>query len=307
MAAFALDDDPDAGPAVFVHVLAAFLVRQPADFEDQGRARIIVVDDHGVVGLAVVHIAEPAAHCQNPRRELGHSQEPPGDVHLVDALVAEVAIAGVPHPVPVVVEPFAHQGQLQRRAAPQVIVDLRRDRLRAIDLADGVPPLVAEAARDLDLAQVAGANPLDSSRDAGPGRSALGASLDNPIVFAGGFDRLAPLPDIVGDGLLDVDVLACLAGPHDVQRMPVVGRRARDHVDLAVFQQLAVIGVGLDRDALARKALHRRPQDLLVAIAQTHQAHARHLAESANVRPAPPAEPDHRHAKIAVGASRRRP
>ncbi len=33
-----------------------------------------------------------------------HAQAPARDVHLVDALVAQVAVAGVPEPVPVVVE-----------------------------------------------------------------------------------------------------------------------------------------------------------------------------------------------------------
>ena len=79
--------------------------------------------------------------------------------HLVDALVAQVPVAGVEHPVPVVVQALAHQGLLRRGAAPQIVVDRGIDLLGALDPADALARLVAEAAGELDLAQVALVDP----------------------------------------------------------------------------------------------------------------------------------------------------
>ena len=75
----------------------------------------------------------------------------------MDTLVADVAIAGGPDPVPVVVQLRAPQRLERRGPAEQVVVDARRDRLRARDLADALAPLVAEAARPQDPAECAAA------------------------------------------------------------------------------------------------------------------------------------------------------
>src|SRR6185436_9701938 len=82
------------------------------------------------------------------------AEVPAGLVHLVDALVADVAVAGVPAPVPVVVERVRIERPFRRGAQPQVEVDALRDRAFGL-LADRAAPLVAEAARDLDGAQLA--------------------------------------------------------------------------------------------------------------------------------------------------------
>ena len=95
----------------------------------------------------------------------GLAEEPAGDVHLVDALVADVAVAVEVDPVPVVVDRavlrvVAMRRHERRGAGPEVVVDRRRDRLRAGRLADAVAALVAEAARRGDLAEVARLHPL---------------------------------------------------------------------------------------------------------------------------------------------------
>ena len=58
----------------------------------QGVGRFLVVVEH-----------EVAADGADLGRVL-HAEAPAGDVHFVDALVAEIAVAVVPEPVPVVVE-----------------------------------------------------------------------------------------------------------------------------------------------------------------------------------------------------------
>src|SRR5262249_38870038 len=148
-------------------------------------------------------------------------QPPAGLVHLVDALVAQVAVAGVPDPVPVVVQPLAHQRLLGGGTAPQVIVHGGGRLLRALDLADGAAQLVADAAGHADLAALAGVEEGNGLAHAGHA-AALGAGLADAFVLAGALDDAPALADVVGDGLFDVDALARLQGPDGGQRVPVV-------------------------------------------------------------------------------------
>ena len=52
-----------------------------------------------------------------------HAEAPARDVDFVDALVAEVAVAVVPEPVPVVVEAILGELASSARAEPQIVVD----------------------------------------------------------------------------------------------------------------------------------------------------------------------------------------
>src|SRR5690606_17182003 len=113
-----------------------------------------------------------------------------------------------------------HEGLLLGRALPEVPVEGGR-RLAGVARADGGTGLVTEAAGHVDLAEDAVADLLHGFDDGGVAAD-LRAVLDDPVVLAGGVDELAPLPHVVGAGLLDVDVLAGLAGPDGRQRVPVV-------------------------------------------------------------------------------------
>src|SRR5437773_7319023 len=110
---------------------------------------------------AVVDIAEAATETEDARRKLVLAQEPAGNVHLVNALISQIAVSGVPNPMPIVMEAFAHERFHRGRAAPEIVVDARRDWLRTIDLADARTALVAKAARDENFAEVAGLNPFN--------------------------------------------------------------------------------------------------------------------------------------------------
>src|SRR5207244_4006017 len=131
------------------------------------------------------------------------AEEPAGDVHLVDALVAEVAATGVPDPVPVIVEPLATEGRHRGGTAPEIIIHFRRRGLRGVHLPDAGPPFVTEASRDFDFAQVARADPFNRFFD-GEAGTALRAGLHDPAVLAGGFHHLASLPDVLGNRLFHV-------------------------------------------------------------------------------------------------------
>src|SRR5438046_9925617 len=109
----------------------------------------------------VVDIAEAAAETEDARRKLVLAQEPAGNVHLVNALISQIAVSGVPNPMPIVMEAFAHERFHRRRAAPEIIVDAGRNWLRAVHFADARTALVAKAARDQNFAEVACLDPFD--------------------------------------------------------------------------------------------------------------------------------------------------
>jgi hypothetical protein len=263
---FALDDVADGLPLETVHGAGAGPLGKAPDFEDD--ARPAIVEDHHlrIGGLAVVNVSQAASDAHDARREFHLADRPSRHVHLVDALVAQVAVAGVPNPVPVVMQSAPHEGQLRRRAAPEVVVYALRNGLRPAHLADAVAAFVTQRARDLDLADVALLQPVPSLPPRAAG-SALGTSLHDPPIRAGGVDGLAALPDGVGHGLLDVDVLASLTRPDGDQRVPVVRRRRSNDVYVPVVEHLADVEVGIYRYAPIAERLRAPVEDVGVAVA----------------------------------------
>src|ERR1700677_5403919 len=80
-----------------------------------------------------------------------HAHPPSSQVYLVNTLVPKIAIAVVPEPVPVVVEPIFRKCVLRRRSGPQIIVNVLRHRLHR-RCPDGVSPLIAEPSTHIRLA-----------------------------------------------------------------------------------------------------------------------------------------------------------
>ena len=75
-----------------------------------------------------------------------HAQTPARNVHFMDALVAQIAVAGVPEPVPVVMETVLRE--LRSGAGPATDRNRRRRESLPTRLdADGIAPLVAQPAR----------------------------------------------------------------------------------------------------------------------------------------------------------------
>ena len=81
-------------------------------------------------------------------------------------------------------------------------------------------------------------------------RAALGAVLDDFAVFFCRLDELPALKDIVAKRLFDIHVLAGLACPDGGQRVPMVGRRDRDGVDVLVGERFANVAIQLGPLAL---------------------------------------------------------
>src|SRR5207245_2668655 len=237
MAAFAMDDHGDASTVLFrvlVHFLRVGFLRQAAHFKNERRFLVVVENELCIRRLAVVFVPKPATDAGHARRQSVFAQEPPGNVHLMNALVAQIAAAIVPKPVPVVmnrailgaVAPWRDQ---RRRPAPQIVVDVIRDRLRADAFPYARPALVTEAECDVYFPEIARADPFNRLFDAIAG-TALRAGLDDFAILARGFDRLAPFPDVVRNGLFHVNILAHLHRPDSGERVPVIGRCDGDGV-----------------------------------------------------------------------------
>src|SRR5205823_2634473 len=213
------------------------------------------------------------------RRDFGrkrNTEAPAGDVHLMDALVAHVAVAGVPKPVPVVVEAILGERLHGRGTRPKIVVHARGNRLDR-GASDGVAPLVAQAARQVDLAQQPVLDSLHAFHHTDTG-AALRAVLDDAVVFLRGAHQLLSFPPVVRARLLNVDVLAGLAAPDGHQRVPVVGRRNGDGVDRLIFQELSHVGAGLGLgQALLLHLLHTVPYHVFIDVADRGNFSGRNL------------------------------
>src|SRR5574341_142895 len=108
---------------------------------------------------------------------------------------------------------------LPGRPQPQIVIDALRAGAVGL-LADGVARLEAEAPRGVKLADAAFVQELDRGLD-GRVAAALQTDRDDAVVLTRSLDHLAPLPDGVRRGLLDVNVLTRLAGPDRGERVPV--------------------------------------------------------------------------------------
>src|SRR5262249_41089669 len=95
----------------------------------------------------------------NRRRKGAFAENPAGDVHLMDALVTKIAIAGGPNPMPIVMQPFSHQGFLRGGTAPEIVIDVWGDLLRAGDVADAGASFVAKPTRADNFAEIACVEP----------------------------------------------------------------------------------------------------------------------------------------------------
>ena len=67
------------------------------------------------------------------------------------------------------------------------------------------------------------------------------ADLDDPLVLPRGLDHRPALGDRHREWLLDIYVLACLAGGDHLDRVPVVGRGDHDSVDILAIEDRAEI------------------------------------------------------------------
>ena len=198
---------------------------------------------HGVGGGLVVVEEVFGTGAADADGEIG-LEGPAGLIDLVGAIVAHVAGAEVPTPVPLVVMTVFVEGHHFGGADPGVVIEAGREgavRFFAdVGAVLGVPGLGHE-----DAAEAGGVGDFDGSDGAGAA-AGLHAGLDDAVVFAGGFDKEAALAEVVGDGFFDVDIFASGAGENGGGGVPVVGSGDDDGVDLFIFEDAAEIGAAAD-------------------------------------------------------------
>src|SRR5262249_36468943 len=131
---------------------------------------------------------------------------------------------------------------------PQLIVNARRHG-GILLVADGLALASDPGADERHLAKFARTDKLGSAQDV-RSAAALRPGLDDALVLARRLDHAPALDDVVRDRLLDVDVLAGLAGPDRRQRVPVVRRRDDERVNVLLFEDLADVLLGLRRPLL---------------------------------------------------------
>ena len=291
-----------------VHARRTGLLWQTANLENQRRFGVIVKHDLRIRRFRVIHVTEPSADAQHARRECGFTREPAGDIHLVNALVAKVAAAVSPEPVPIVMNRavtrvVAARQIERRRATPKIVINGVGHFLRPLGLADAAARLVTLAPGDENLAEVTGLDPLDHLRNAFATGTTLRSGLAHLVVFARGVDDLPALPDVVRHRLFEIDILARLHGPYRGEGVPVIRRGDGHHVNILVLQQLSDVRVTLDRLAGVGALLRFAVQNGVVHVAQRHEADAGEFAKALDVILAASAKADHGHADIFVGAT----
>ena len=215
VAAFAVDDVAIAhasigrGAEALVHVLHG----QAKLVHDERHGRVGMEGDLAVRGEAVIGVAPAIAEAHHALwQRVGIAECPAGDVVLVRALIADVAISIRPLPVPVVVELFAQNGQFGARCGPQFVIDGGWWLLRAVHFIDAHAQTVHERVGELHFADVAFVDPLHRRCPAEVG-TALHAVLDDEAL-GGGFLRggheFGAFEEIVAHGFLHIDMLAML-------------------------------------------------------------------------------------------------
>ena len=93
----------------------------------------------------------------------------------------------------------------------------------------------------------------------------------------------APFGQVVGQRLLDVDILAGIAGVDGHRHVPVVGAADQDGVDVLAVEELAVM---LGRDGLGIRQLLRRVEVGVVDVADGRDPDPRHPGQRLHQRPA---------------------
>ena len=127
--------------------------------------------DLSVWRVTVVAVAEAATDAEGVTRQTGFTEEPAGDIHLVDALVADVAVAVEVNPVPVVMDGAVFRrvtvGRYERcRAGPKIVVDRSGNWRGCVGETDAVATFVAKAASGGDFAEVTSLRPSDGFTEA---------------------------------------------------------------------------------------------------------------------------------------------
>ena len=91
-------------PHVFGPLIVLGIGSEPTHLEDQRSFGIIMKDNLRVGSVPIILITQSTSDTDHPRGKLFFAQDPSSNIHLMNPLVAQVSIACVAYPVPIVVE-----------------------------------------------------------------------------------------------------------------------------------------------------------------------------------------------------------
>ena len=301
VAVFTLDDEEGGGAAAEVNVgrVHAGLTRQVVEIDDHRDLAGVHVGEVGVRCFARVIPRESAATGDDAlrQRHLVAEDDVAKVIEDVRAPVAHFAVAGVPIPMPVVVEALAEERLVLRRAKPEIVIHRGRRREGRLALPDGFAHAVVIAAHVFDFSEHAA---VEVGFDFILQRIAalLRAALHDAVVFARGFDELAAFPDVVGDGFLDVNVFPGFHGPNRGEHVPVIAGGDDDAVDGFVFHDLAEVlgGLRVREDLLGFLQLRG------VRVAKHRDLDAGHFGHASGIATALTAESDAGEADFVIRA-----
>ena len=185
--------------------------------------------------VAAVVPGEPTSQALHRYGVFGVAQRPAYQVHLVGSLIAHVAIASIPIPVPVVVHVGSHDRQVCSGAQPELIVQTLRGHDWLGCATDAVTIAIAQPAHGSDLAEVACVDPRERLEQPLV-RSILETGADDRAMPVHSLDHLTTFPHAVAHWLFDVHVFARLAGLDRHQCVPVVGSGNDHDVDILVLE-----------------------------------------------------------------------
>src|SRR5205823_6484922 len=182
-------------------------------------------------------------------RGVAHGQRPAGDVDLVRAVVADLAGAPAPEPMPVVMDDIVVVRSVGRRALPQLVVQVGRDG-RHFPAADRGASVGIPRACEVGLPDRTLPDRLDDLDRARRG-ALLSPHLHHALVLLLRLDQQLAFARVVPTRLFHVDMLAGLHGEQRRRRVPMVGRGDHERVHVFVLERLAEVAQAFGSFALS--------------------------------------------------------
>ena len=298
--AFAERDVPAAGALTVAGRLRALHRERRKSKNDRDFARVEVneVNVRRFPGVVVTG-ARPAGENAFREGERVEQDVVAAVVEDVNAPVPHFAGAGVPVPVPIVLEFIAINREIRRRAEPKIFVDVFRELHRRRAFADRVARAVMIDASGENFAER-----FFFVQELFDFRLHFVAALLHPdladaLVFAGGGDGLAAFPNRVRKRFFDVNVFPGFHRPNGAEAVPMVASRDDDRVDIFIVEEGARVG----KRFRFFETFFRRFDAARVRVAKSDDVDFRHRRESAEEFVGATAAADRPESNSFVGAA----
>ena len=172
------------------------------------------------------------------------------------ALIAQVAVASVPKPMPVVLETVLCESAHGRRSQEEIPINARRSRTFRF-LADARTPFIAQSFRCVELANGPIFQHLHGFLFVN-NTAALRTHLDHALILSRRSNHLLTFPNVVAGWLFHVDIFPCLASPDATESVPMIGRGHGYCIHRFISEHFPHIAIGLRRFAAVVASNQRR-------------------------------------------------